>query len=177
MKERGARGARTQNVKRPSIHVQGWLDPQNVATVAMWMLEQGKELRSMAELLARAMEVLADAVVAEGHRPIMEQEEILEVLSYIGSNRSVKSKPLRLAAMPPGGAATSGILDPAVMREALAIHASGKYTSGVRGTAALPPEGIEVIESIADDGEFSAKALRTMAAEPPEENEHDTQDV
>ena len=176
--------------KKPSIHVQGWLDPNHVATIATWLLEQGKELRSMADLLTRSVEALADAIIANGHRPIVEQEEVLEVLSYIGSNRSGKTSPLRLLTHVRDVARDAGgFLDPAVAREAMNIHNSGKYTRGlheqhapfvpgVGARAPLADDEIEVLPSVADDGEFSPSELRSQEAadgEPssqlPEQNE------
>lgn len=161
--------------RKPSIHVQGWLDPAHVATIATWLMEQGKELRSMSDLLTQTVATLAETIVANGHRPIVEQEEVLEVLGYIGNRTNAKTRPLSL---PNTRRGVSEPFDTITQTQAKELHRSGKYTKPLAsgqgnsrfvysGHMAAPvgTTGDEIAPSVPDDGEFSADVLRAQSTE------------
>ena len=138
-----------------TVHVQTTIGPEHLATIAQGLMTLGRAPRSMSELVAMALEMFADILVENGHHAVVEPQVIEEVLDSIGRGRRRQPK---LTFLSPQSARKDEVnpFGTVVARQAKEIHASGRYRQRERGSR----DEIEVLPSVADDGEFSADVLR-----------------
>ena len=147
-----------------TIHVQTAVAPEHLATIANGLTALGCNPRSMSDLVATALEMLADVLVENGHKAVVEPQLIGEVLGSIGHGR--RRRPKLAVSSPLVVMDKEEKTDPfgaIALAQAKAIHASGRYRRAL-GTQSVPfvysGDEIEVLPSVADDGEFSADGLR-----------------
>ena len=138
-----------------TVHVQTVVGPEYLATIANAMYSMGCEPRSISDLVAIALEMLAEVLVENGHTACVEPQVVEEVLSSIRHGRRRRPK-LELSSTRLRKKEEKGdTLDAVVIAEARALHASGKYRQALHARSAMEPDS-----SVADDGEFSVRALR-----------------
>lgn len=131
------------------VHVQTMVSAEMLATIARWLDDQGTPAVSMSNLLTMAIEALADAIVAGGGTAISSIDEAEHVLEQIGRGRARRSMVPKVTVKDKMSAAT--------FDEAVRI-AQDRY--GARFGSRKRDEDGEILASEADEGEFSADALR-----------------
>ena len=156
---------------KPTIHVQTTIGPEHLATIANGLSELGLTPRSMSDLVAMALETLSDILVANGHTACVEPLMIEEILDSIGRGRRRR---LALGTSAMTSVVSSGAtprVDPfGAVTQAQALEQwksrVGTNTQGVQTKVTISPKGdsvmgdeIEVLPSVADEGEFDPSAL------------------
>ena len=160
------------------MHVQSWVDPSSAATIASWMLSERMDVASISGLIARALDTLAEVIIANGHRAIVEQQEIEEIFSRITRGKRVTGSESLRQGLVGSKNSRSGSVEPvsdlvtAQAREIYAKERAIRELQHVQSTTMdrkpfMPSrvvqsttDEIEVLPSVADEGEFSADALR-----------------
>ena len=151
---------------KATIHVQTTIGPEHLATIASGLGELGLVPRSMSDLVAMALETLADILVANGHTACVEPLMIEEVLNNIGRGRR---KVLKLGTTVTIGGASDAKVGPfgaVTQAQALEQWRSNNARSvqtksnSVTSRDSVTGDEIEVLPSVPDDGEFDATALR-----------------
>ena len=138
-----------------TIHVQTTIGPECLATIANALTELGCDPRSMSDLVATGLAMLADIFVDNGYPAYTEPQVIDEILDNIGRNKRRRPN-LRFKAI---GKPKEEKIDPfgvVTRQQATEIFRSGRYG----GHLAHKGDEIEVLPSVAEEGEFSAEAMR-----------------
>ena len=135
-----------------TVHIQTTVGPEYLATITNALHEMGREPRSVSDMAAMALEMLSDILVESGYTAIVEPLVIEEVLSSLRQGRRrrpgvqlVVTKSIAPKIDPFGAIA---------QQQAMEIHNSGRYRKGEHSSR------LTVLPSVADEGEFSAEALR-----------------
>lgn len=163
----------------PTVHVQTVIGLEHLATIANALTALGRDPRSMSDMVAIALEMLVDVLVENGYPAIVEPLLIEEILGGIGHGRrrrqaqstlSLSSALTKVA--PSAKVSPFGTVAQAQAKE---IHKSGVYRQRELALSAkerqmgLVPrrtgDEIEILPSMADEGEFSSEELRATKEE------------
>ncbi len=151
------------------MHVQSWIDPSSAATIASWMMSERVDVTSISALIARAMDTLAEVIVTNGHRAVVAQDEIEEMMLRITrGKRATSSEKLVLGLSRSRDEDTAGDLVSAQAREIYRKDMARRERTTqqlLQRTGKMPRlvvtgDEIEVLPSEADEGEFDVGAMR-----------------
>ena len=132
-------------------HVQGWVDTSAMATVVQWLGERGQGPQSVSQLVGVVFEALAQIIVDNGGQ-IVTGQQAEEVLDTIGQRRSF------------GAMRTSTKNVPVVVSQQAVRMATTLFEKAAQGSNSNLPDGEGISE--ADEGDFSAEALRIQRSIP-----------